>query len=72
MSNGTFLVVLPDRQKKELEKGILDFLYTNGYLESFEAFKRESSNMEFTPDPKDRYHHILAKKWNSISRLQKK
>ncbi|KAJ1918781.1 Lissencephaly-1 [Mycoemilia scoparia] len=72
MSNGTFLVVLPDRQKKDLEKGILDFLHNNGYTESYDIFKKESQHDDFNPDPKDRYHHILAKKWNSISRLQKK
>ncbi|KAJ1759596.1 Lissencephaly-1 [Coemansia sp. RSA 2523] len=64
--------VLPERQLKELQKAILDFMHTQGYAESLEVFARESGNDGFVADSKDRHHNLLAKKWTSVIRLQKK
>ncbi|PVU88556.1 hypothetical protein BB561_005783 [Smittium simulii] len=64
--------VLTDRQKIELEKAILDFFSNQGYTESFNIFQKESNNQDFTSSQTDRYHNLLAKKWTSVIRLQKK
>lgn len=48
-------------------QAMLDFMITNGYKESAEALKKESS---VQPDPKAK--GILEKKWASIVRMQKK
>ncbi|PWA03219.1 hypothetical protein BB558_000629 [Smittium angustum] len=64
--------VLTIRQKSELEKAILDFLSNQGYTNSFLALQAESNNSDFTPSPTDRHHNLLAKKWTSVIRLQKK
>jgi platelet-activating factor acetylhydrolase IB subunit alpha len=63
---------LSDRQHDELKKSILDYLYNNGLMESFETLKLESNNEDFVPDPKLRYSNLLEKKWTSVIRLQKK
>ncbi|OMJ15047.1 Nuclear distribution protein PAC1, partial [Smittium culicis] len=54
------------------EKAILDFLSSQGYSQSFQALQAESNNSDFTPNPNDRHHNLLAKKWTSVIRLQKK
>ncbi|KAI9471134.1 Lissencephaly-1 [Coemansia sp. RSA 989] len=64
--------ILPDRQLKELQKAMLDFMHTQGYTESAAAFARETGNEDFVADAKDRHHNLLAKKWTSVIRLQKK
>lgn len=64
--------ILPERQLKELQKSILDFMQTQGYTESFIQFAKETGNEGFVADPKDRYHNLLPKKWTSVIRLQKK
>ncbi|KAI9500570.1 platelet-activating factor acetylhydrolase, isoform Ib, alpha subunit A [Coemansia spiralis] len=64
--------ILPERQLKELQKSILDFMQTHNLTESFAAFARETGNEGFEPDPQDRHHNLLAKKWTSVIRLQKK
>ncbi|PVU94695.1 hypothetical protein BB560_005918 [Smittium megazygosporum] len=64
--------ILTERQKSELQKSILDFLFTNGYTQSFEAFQSESNLKNFEPTESDRHHNLLAKKWTSVIRLQKK
>ncbi|KAJ1900558.1 Lissencephaly-1 [Kickxella alabastrina] len=64
--------ILPERQLKELQKAILDFMQTKGYTESADVFARETDNEGFTADPKDRHHNLLAKKWTSVIRLQRK
>ncbi|KAJ1947990.1 Lissencephaly-1, partial [Linderina pennispora] len=64
--------VLPERQKKELQKAILDFMHTQGYTESLAVFAKETGNEGFVADPKDRHHNLLPKKWTSVIRLQKK
>ncbi|KAJ1649205.1 Lissencephaly-1 [Dispira simplex] len=51
--------VLPPRKKQEL-----------GYHESFEALKMETTNEDFTPDPKSKYAGLLEKKWSTFVRLQ--
>ncbi|CAG8440292.1 2076_t:CDS:10 [Acaulospora morrowiae] len=64
--------VLSDRQKEELHKAILDYLYTNGFTEAFNSFKSETHYDDFNPDPKQKYAGLLEKKWTSVIRLQKK
>ncbi|KAJ2789144.1 Lissencephaly-1, partial [Coemansia helicoidea] len=64
--------VLPERQLKELQKAILDFMQTQGYAESSQVFARETDNEGFVADATDRHHNLLAKKWTSVIRLQKK
>ncbi|KAK9719769.1 Lissencephaly-1 [Basidiobolus ranarum] len=64
--------LLTSRQREELQRAILDFLHVNGYTESYEVLKRETSNEEFNPDPKQKYSGLLEKKWTSVIRLQKK
>ncbi|KAI8318458.1 lissencephaly-1 [Martensiomyces pterosporus] len=64
--------ILPERQKKELQKAILDFMQTQGYTESSEIFAKETGNEGFVADAKDRHHNLLAKKWTSVIRLQRK
>ncbi|KAJ2508072.1 Lissencephaly-1 [Coemansia sp. RSA 2052] len=68
----SFDQILPERQLKELEKSMLDFMHTHGYAESASVFARESGNEGFTAGPTDRHHNLLAKKWTSVIRLQKK
>ncbi|KAJ1718396.1 Lissencephaly-1, partial [Coemansia biformis] len=64
--------VLPERQLKELQKAMLDFMQTQGYTESSEVFARETGNEGFVAEAKDRHHNLLAKKWTSVIRLQKR
>ncbi|CAG8580237.1 1727_t:CDS:2 [Diversispora eburnea] len=64
--------VLSDRQREELNKAILDYLYSNGFTESFNSLKLEAHNDDFNPDPKQKYAGLLEKKWTSVIRLQKK
>ncbi|RHZ81437.1 hypothetical protein Glove_120g198 [Diversispora epigaea] len=64
--------VLSDRQREELNKAILDYLYSNGFAESFNSLKLEAHNDDFNPDPKQKYAGLLEKKWTSVIRLQKK
>ncbi|KAJ2055976.1 Lissencephaly-1 [Coemansia sp. S146] len=68
----SFEQILPERQLKELQKSVLDFMHTQGYTESAAVFARESGNEGFVADPTDRHHNLLAKKWTSVIRLQKK
>ncbi|KAJ2800790.1 Lissencephaly-1 [Coemansia guatemalensis] len=64
--------ILPERQLKELQKAMLDFMQSQGYTESFAAFARETDNEGFVVEANDRHHNLLAKKWTSVIRLQKK
>ncbi|KAJ2594863.1 Lissencephaly-1 [Coemansia sp. RSA 1722] len=64
--------ILPERQLRELQKAMLDFMQTQGYAESAQVFARETDNEGFAADPKDRHHNLLAKKWTSVIRLQRK
>lgn len=53
-------------------KSILDYLQTNGYTETLNAFKEEADQPDFQPDPKAKWSGLLEKKWTSVIRLQKK
>ncbi|KAJ1850091.1 Lissencephaly-1 [Coemansia sp. RSA 2708] len=64
--------ILPERQLKELQKAVLDFMQTQGYSASAEAFARETDNEGFVAAANDRHHNLLAKKWTSVIRLQRK
>lgn len=63
--------LLSDRQKDDLHKAMLDYLYANNHTDAYEAL-RESSGLTYTPDPNARYTGLLEKKWTSVIRLQKK
>lgn len=52
-------------------KSILEYLYSNGFTESFNSLKEETG-IEHTPDAKSKYNGLLEKKWTSVIRLQKK
>ncbi|BGO89457.1 hypothetical protein NBRC10512v2_001415 [Rhodotorula toruloides] len=64
--------VLSERQKDELHKSILDYLHTNGFTETLNAFKAEAKQEDFQPDGKAKWSGLLEKKWTSVIRLQKK
>ncbi|TFK30042.1 dynein regulator [Coprinopsis marcescibilis] len=63
--------LLSDRQKDDLHKAMLDYLYANNHMGAFNALK-ESADLVYTPDPNARYTGLLEKKWTSVIRLQKK
>lgn len=53
-------------------KSILDYLQTNGFTETLNAFKAEAKQEDFQPDGKAKWSGLLEKKWTSVIRLQKK
>jgi len=63
-------MVLTDKQKKDLNLAIIEYLETNNYKETSLALQIEANlDYEFNPSSiKD----VLEKKWVSIIRLQKK
>ncbi|KXN86934.1 Nuclear distribution protein PAC1 [Leucoagaricus sp. SymC.cos] len=63
--------LLSDRQREDLHKSMLDYLYANNYTNAFNALKADAGT-EYTPDPKAKYTGLLEKKWTSVIRLQKK
>ncbi|KAI1783018.1 dynein regulator [Ganoderma leucocontextum] len=65
-------VELTDRQKNDLHRAMLDYLNSAGYHRTFELFKEESSQSEYQPDANHASSDLLAKKWTSVIRLQKK
>ncbi|CAH8485523.1 unnamed protein product [Dicrocoelium dendriticum] len=62
-------MVLAQRQKDELNRAILDYLSSNGYIQAVNALKEEA-NLEGENDRK--FSGLLEKKWTSVIRLQKK
>ncbi|CEQ39856.1 SPOSA6832_01413, partial [Sporobolomyces salmonicolor] len=62
--------VLSERQKDELHKSLLDYLCANGFHETVAAFKTESGQADFQPDPKAKWSGLLEKKWTSIMDLE--
>lgn len=62
-------MVLSQRQREELNKAIADYLMSNGYNDTLDAFKRET-DMPGEVDKK--FAGLLEKKWTSVIRLQKK
>ncbi|KAG6862043.1 protein with putative role during mitosis [Termitomyces sp. Mi166 len=63
--------LLSDRQKEDLHKSMLDYLYANNFIAAFNALKADAGT-QYTPDPKAKYAGLLEKKWTSVIRLQKK
>lgn len=59
--------MLTTKQKEELNIAILDYLQSNDFKETFQAFSKET-NKEIDPNKKG----ILEKKWATFLRLQKK
>jgi len=53
--------VLSDRQRDELHKAVLDYLYANGFTESFNSLKTDAHQNDFNPDPKQKYAGLLEK-----------
>lgn len=69
--------MLSQRQKEELNKAIADYLSSNGYRDSLEAFVRESQLppdqlTSLTGNTDKRNAGVLEKKWTTVVRLQKK
>ena len=62
-------MVLSQRQREELNKAIADYLLSNGYHDTLDAFKRET-DMPGEVDKK--FAGLLEKKWTSVVRLQRK
>ncbi|KAF0313584.1 Lissencephaly-1 [Amphibalanus amphitrite] len=62
-------MVLSQRQREELNKAIADYLSSNGYTDSLEAFKRET---DMPGEVEKKYNGILEKKWTAVLRLQKR
>ncbi|KAJ3524914.1 hypothetical protein NMY22_g10797 [Coprinellus aureogranulatus] len=63
--------LLSDRQREDLHKSMLDYLYANNHIDAFNALK-QSAGIDYSPDPSARYTGLLEKKWTSVIRLQKK
>ncbi|KAG6814551.1 protein with putative role during mitosis [Tricholoma furcatifolium] len=63
--------LLSERQREDLHKSILDYLYANNFTSAFDALKADAGT-QYTPDPKAKYAGLLEKKWTSVIRLQKK
>ncbi|XP_037093242.1 lissencephaly-1 homolog [Pollicipes pollicipes] len=61
--------MLSQRQREELNKAIAEYLSSNGYMESLEAFKRET---DMPGEIEKRYIGHLEKKWTAVLRLQKR
>jgi len=59
---------LTNKQKEELNKGVLDYLKSTGYENSAQAFQKESETEDLDPKKTG----LLEKKWTSVIRLQKK
>ncbi|KAK2711126.1 lissencephaly-1 homolog isoform X2 [Artemia franciscana] len=62
-------MVLSQRQRDELNRAIAEYLYSSGYAESYEVFKREA---DMPGDEEKKFAGLLEKKWTSVIRLQKK
>lgn len=63
-------MVLTEKQKKELNLAILEYLETNNYKESSLAFQIETElDYDHAANP---LKGVLEKKWVAIIRLQKK
>ena len=62
-------MVLSQRQREELNKAIADYMLSNGYNDTLDAFKRET---DMPGDIDKKYAGLLEKKWTSVIRLQKK
>ncbi|XP_043247416.1 lissencephaly-1 homolog [Amphibalanus amphitrite] len=62
-------MVLSQRQREELNKAIADYLGSNGYTDSLEAFKRET---DMPGEVEKKYAGHLEKKWTAVLRLQKR
>ena len=50
-------------------KAIADYLSSNGYTDSLEAFKRET---DMPGEVEKKYNGFLEKKWTAVIRLQKR
>ncbi|XP_041348384.1 lissencephaly-1 homolog [Gigantopelta aegis] len=62
-------MLLSERQKEDLNKAIADYLSSNGYMNAFEHFQKESG---LPSEIEKKYGGLLEKKWTSVIRLQKK
>jgi len=62
-------MVLPNKQKEELNIAIGDYLQQNGYSQTLDTFKEEAS---LSDEVEKKFVNLLEKKWTSVIRLQKK
>ncbi|XP_067629095.1 lissencephaly-1 homolog isoform X5 [Eurosta solidaginis] len=62
-------MVLSQRQREELNQAIADYLGSNGYAESLDAFRKEA---DVAAENDKKVSGLLEKKWTSVIRLQKK
>ncbi|XP_036330043.1 lissencephaly-1 homolog isoform X2 [Rhagoletis pomonella] len=62
-------MVLSQRQREELNQAIADYLGSNGYTESLDAFRKEA---DVSTESEKKFSGLLEKKWTSVIRLQKK
>jgi len=62
-------MVLSQRQREELNKAVADYLQSNGYHDTLDAFKRET---DMPGDVDKKFAGLLEKKWTSVVRLQRK
>lgn len=53
-------------------KSILDYLNTNGFLQSRDILKEEVNQTEWQADPTAKWTGLLEKKWTGVIRLQKR
>eukprot|EP00825_Cyclidium_porcatum_P043847 TRINITY_DN6321_c0_g1_i1.p1 TRINITY_DN6321_c0_g1~~TRINITY_DN6321_c0_g1_i1.p1 ORF type:complete len:316 (+),score=44.53 TRINITY_DN6321_c0_g1_i1:185-1132(+) len=65
-------MVLTEKQKGELNKGILEYLNNNSYKKTAQLFEDECKLTFDQNEFKGTMQNILEKKWLSIVRLQKK
>ncbi|KAF5381675.1 hypothetical protein D9615_005568 [Tricholomella constricta] len=64
---------LSDRQRNDLHKSILDYLYSEGLTKSYEQLREDIPEVaDFTPDPSSPTSGLLVKKWTSVIRMQRK
>ncbi|TFY76147.1 hypothetical protein EWM64_g7863, partial [Hericium alpestre] len=66
-------VALSPRQQDELHKAILEYLSEAGFPRTCNQLKEESPDLsDFEPNANPRTRGLLAKKWTSVIRMQKK
>ncbi|KAG5717873.1 Nuclear distribution protein PAC1 [Termitomyces sp. T112] len=64
---------LSERQKNDLHKSILDYLYTAGFSQTCDSLRQEVPDLaDFVPDPTSPTSGLLVKKWTSVIRMQRK
>ncbi|KAF8576683.1 dynein regulator [Ramaria rubella] len=64
---------LSERQKDDLHRSILDYLFSAGFTKTYEQMKEEVPGLTgFDVDPSAKTAGLLVKKWTGLIRLQRK